>query len=73
MPDRGRPDRFPDGGGPFDLTERYKMISPEDPTRNIGLRIIFASADEVTYNSSLNLNNVCIRVERKRENAPLPA
>ena len=30
--------------------------------RNIGLRIIFTSADEVRYNSSMNLNNVCIRI-----------
>ena len=57
--------RLRDDGRPFDLTERYKMINPDDPTRNIGLRIIFASADEVQYNSSLNLNNVCIKINRE--------
>ena len=45
----------------FDLTERYKIINPEDPTKNIGLRIVFNSADEVQYSSALNLNNVCVR------------
>ena len=56
--------RLRDDGRPFDLTERYKMINPDDPASNIGLRIIFASADDVSYNSSLNLNNVCIRINR---------
>ena len=56
--------RTRDDGRPFDLTQRYKMINPDDPTKNIGLRIIFASADEVHYNSSLSLNNVCVRINR---------
>ena len=45
----------------FDLVERYKMINPEDPTKNIGLRIIFKKADEVDYSSALNMNNVCVK------------
>lgn len=53
--------RVRDDGRPFDLTERYKMIHPEDPLKNIGLRMIFASADEVSYSAALHLNNVCIR------------
>jgi anti-sigma regulatory factor (Ser/Thr protein kinase) len=53
--------RVRDDGRPFDLTERYKMICPEDPLKNIGLSMIFASADEVSYSSALHLNNVCIR------------
>ncbi len=56
--------RLRDDGRPFDLTRRYQMINPEDPTKNIGLRIIFAGADEVTYHSSMNLNNVCVRIRR---------
>ena len=56
--------RLRDDGRLFDLTERYKMINPDDPTHNIGLRIIFANADEVRYNSSMNLNNVFIRINR---------
>ena len=57
--------RLRDDGRPFDLTERYKIINPDDPTHNIGLRIIFASADDVSYNSALSLNNVCIRINRE--------
>ena len=56
--------RLRDDGRPFDLTERYKMMNPDDPSRNIGLRIIFAAADEVTYHSSLSLNNVCIKIDK---------
>ena len=56
--------RLRDDGRPFDLTERYKMINPDDLTRNIGLRIIFANADEVSYNSAMNMNNVCIIMNR---------
>ena len=56
--------RLRDDGRPFNLTERYKMINPDDPTRNIGLRIIFANADDVRYNSSMNMNNVFIRINR---------
>ena len=40
---------------------RRKMINPEDPTKNIGLRIIFKKADEVDYSSALNMNNVCVK------------
>lgn len=59
-----------DDGRPFDLTERYRMINPEDTTHNIGLRIVFSSADEVSYHSSLNLNNVCVRIRRETEISP---
>ncbi len=52
--------RLRDDGRRFDLVERYKMINPDDPTKNIGLRIVFAKADEVRYSSALSLNNVCI-------------
>ena len=45
----------------FDLTERYRMIRPDDPSKNIGLRLVFANADEVQYSSAMNLNNVCVR------------
>ena len=57
--------RLRDDGRPFNLTERYRMINPDDPTKNIGLRIIFGCADEVTYNSSMNMNNVCIKINRE--------
>lgn len=47
----------------FDLTERKKIIDPDDPTKNIGLRIIFGNAMDVSYSSSLNMNNVCLKLD----------
>ena len=51
----------------FDLVERYKMINPDDPTKNIGLRIVFSKADDVSYSSALNMNNVCVRYKVQEE------
>ena len=53
--------RLRDDGRRFDIVERYKMINPDDPTRNIGLRIVFANAEEVSYSSALNMNHVCVK------------
>ena len=39
----------------------FKIINPDDPTKNIGLRIIFRKADAVNYSSALNMNNVCVK------------
>lgn len=46
----------------FDLKERYEMLNPKDLEKNIGLRLIFAGADEVTYSYAVRMNNVCIRI-----------
>ena len=54
--------RLRDNGRPFDLTERYKMLNPDDPVSGLGLRIVFASAENVNYSHAFDLNNVCIRV-----------
>ena len=59
--------RLRDNGKPFDLTEQYKMLDPDVPDRNIGLRLVFAAADEVSYNSTMDLNNVYVRVRRVSE------
>lgn len=53
--------RLRDDGRRFDLVDRYKMINPDDPTKNIGLRIVFASAEDVSYSSAFNMNNVCVK------------
>ncbi|MBR6823259.1 MAG: ATP-binding protein [Clostridia bacterium] len=49
----------------FDLVERYNIIRPQDPTKNIGLRIIFGIADDVSYSSAFNMNNVCVKYSIK--------
>ena len=38
------------------------MISPEDPFKNIGIRMIYRLADEVTYQNLLGLNVLSIRL-----------
>ena len=59
--------RMRNNGRPYDLTERYAMLNPKEPTSHIGLRLVYASADEVRYSHFLDLNNVCIRVAVKRQ------
>ena len=54
--------RLRDNGRPFDLTERYKLLNPNDPLSGLGLRIVFAAAENVNYSHAFDLNNVCIRV-----------
>ena len=51
----------------FDLVEWHRMMNPDDPAINIGLRIVFAEADDVNYSSALSLNNVCVRCFTERK------
>ena len=55
-----------DNGRPFDPKERYKLLDPEDPTAGIGLRLVFAAAEEVRYSHALDLNMVCILLPLQR-------
>ena len=57
--------RLRDHGRPFDLTERYKMLNPDDPVAGLGLRIVFAAAENVNYSHAFDINNVCIRILKK--------
>ena len=54
--------RLRGNGRPFNLTERYKLLNPDDPVSGLGLRIVFAAAENVNYSHAFDLNNVCIRV-----------
>ncbi len=54
--------RLRDNGRAFDLTEKYKLLDPNDPVSGIGLRLIYAAAEDVTYSHVFDLNNVCIRI-----------
>lgn len=56
--------RFRDDGFPFDLTEFRKMSeeNADNPTKNIGIRIVFEAAKEVTYFASFGMNNTVIRM-----------
>ena len=57
--------RLRDNGRPFNLIERYKLLNPDDPVSGLGLRIVFAAAENVNYSHAFDLNNVCIRVLKK--------
>ena len=56
--------RFRDDGSSFDLLEFRKMTeaNADDPTQNIGIRLVFAIATKVTYFSSFGMNNTVIRM-----------
>ena len=47
---------------PFDPKERFRYLTDDDPTANIGLRLTMNLAKEVTYTSAMKLNNVTIKV-----------
>lgn len=57
--------RLRDNGRPFDLTERYKLLDPEDMASGIGLKIVFAAAEDVNYSHAFDMNNICIRIPKQ--------
>ena len=54
--------RVKDDCAPFDPRERQRMVEPEDPTKNVGLRILFRTAKDVQYQNILGLNVLTIRI-----------
>ncbi len=54
--------RIKDDCIPFDPKERMNMVTDEDPFRNIGIRMVYNSAAEVTYQNILGLNVLMIRI-----------
>lgn len=53
--------RIKDDCIPFDPKEKAAQLSGEDPTKNIGLRMIQKLSDEMTYQNLLGLNVLSIR------------
>ena len=54
--------RFKDDCRPFDPQERQIMMTPEDPAKNIGLRIVFRIAKEHSYQNLLGLNVLTLKL-----------
>ena len=54
--------RFKDDCRPFDPQERQIMMTPEDPAKNIGLRIVFRIAKEHCYQNLLGLNVLTVKI-----------
>ena len=46
----------------FDPTEWIKLHNSDDPTKNIGIRMVCGMAKDVNYLSTLELNNICITI-----------
>ena len=54
--------RVKDDCVPFDPGERLAMVAPEDPAKNIGIRMVFKMASEVEYQNILGLNVLTARI-----------
>ncbi len=54
--------RIKDDCIPFDPAEKQRMAEAEDPTKNIGVRMIFRMASDVQYRNTFGLNVLTIRV-----------
>ena len=55
--------RLRDDCRPFDLTAQSKMLNTDDPSQNLGLKLVFAAADDISYSFAMNMNNICIRIK----------
>lgn len=47
---------------PFNPEERLKIVSPDDPLKNIGIRIVHELADEVIYQNLIGLNILTMKL-----------
>ncbi|MBP5295609.1 MAG: ATP-binding protein [Lachnospiraceae bacterium] len=54
--------RIRDDCVPFDPGERQKIISPDDPVKNVGIRMVYRMARKVEYQNILGLNVLTIRI-----------
>ncbi len=43
-----------------------EQLSPDDPSRNIGIRMVMRLADEVSYQNLLGLNVLTVVIDRVR-------
>lgn len=46
----------------FNPEERWEMVSPEDPLKHIGIRIVHKLADEVIYQNLIGLNILTMKI-----------
>ncbi|MBR5755068.1 MAG: ATP-binding protein [Erysipelotrichaceae bacterium] len=54
--------RIKDDCVPFDPNERRQMLDKDDPTKNVGIRMIYKIAQDVQYQNMLGLNVLTIRI-----------
>ena len=53
---------FRDNCGYFDPVERYNFLKDDNPEANIGIRMMMKLAKDVSYASTLNMNNLSIKI-----------
>ena len=54
--------RIKDDCVPFDPAERQKITDPDDPAKNIGIRMIYRMTEDIKYQNILGLNVLTIRI-----------
>ena len=54
--------RVKDDCVPFDPAERKDLMDPDDPSRNIGIRMVYRIADEIDYQYLLGLNVLTMKI-----------
>ncbi|MBQ7282231.1 MAG: ATP-binding protein, partial [Spirochaetales bacterium] len=46
----------------FDPAARKSLLDPEDPAKNIGIRMVYGMTDRIEYHNILGLNVITIRI-----------
>lgn len=54
--------RIKDDCKPFDPAERKNLIDPDDPCKNIGIRMVYKIADDIDYQNMLGLNVLTMKI-----------
>ncbi len=54
--------RIKDDCVPFDPSERRAITDPDDITKNIGIRMVYSMAEDITYRNILGMNVLTIRI-----------
>lgn len=53
--------RFRDSCNSFNPKEYYENYNEEDPTKHIGIRLVFSNATDIRYTNVFQLNNLIVR------------
>ena len=54
--------RIKDNCVPFDPKQRSEVFNPDDPAKNMGIRMIYKMMDDIEYRYTLGLNVLTIRI-----------
>lgn len=57
--------RIKDDCKPFDPMERKDIMDPEDPMKNIGIRMVYAMASKTDHRNLLGLNVLTLTLSRQ--------